>query len=231
MGTAGMKRSLDPRTKLFLTMLFTIVVVLEEKPLILSGALVFILVLTLAMGLRGEWQRTLKMTLPMAGIVLAISWLAFGWQVALLVVVRLLCVVTAFFIFFQTTLPEDLGNALVKMGVPYAFAFILTTAMEFVPVIQRKLRSVIDAQRSRGIPVELSLKGLRHYPALLVPLLVSSFTLADELALAMESRGFGRPGRSFYREYKLGRWDYAALLGGIAVLLIWLWGSGRGPFS
>ncbi|HDN79497.1 MAG TPA: energy-coupling factor transporter transmembrane protein EcfT [Chloroflexi bacterium] len=211
---------MDPRTKLFLVAVYTIIVVLEKQLSVLAVALVLAFSMIWLRKLTRQWLRTLKMTGPMLAIALLISLVSFGPQITLQVGMRLLCVVSAFFIFFQTTLPEDLAGALVKMGVPYVFAFILTTAMEFVPVIQRKVRNVIDAQRSRGIPVEFSLRGLRYYPALLVPIMVSSFSLADELAMAMESRGFGRPGRTFYREYAFKWVDYLAIGMGLAILLV-----------
>jgi len=213
--------SLDPRTKLLLVAIYTVIVVLEKTPAVLGGALGVVLALLAGTGQFRRWLRTLKITGPMMAVALIIAFVAFGWQITLLVGLRLLCVVGAFFLLFQTTPPEDVAGALVKMGVPYTFAFILTTAMEFVPVIQRKVGNVIDAQRSRGIPVELNWRGLRYYPALLVPIMVSSFTLADELAMTMESRGFGRPGRTFYREYAFGWADYIAMALGLAILALW----------
>jgi len=124
---------------------------------------------------------------------------------------KLLTLTTAFFAFFAITLPEDLSNALVKMGLPYSVGFILSTAMRFVPVIGRKARSVLDAQRARGIPLEPGWKALRHYPAFFSPLLIQSFGLAEELGEAMEARGFGRPGRSFYRECRLKARDWMVM--------------------
>ncbi len=90
--------------------------------------------------------------------------------------------------------------------------------MAFVPVLSRRAQEVMDAQRARGIPLSPGLRGLRHYPALLLPLLVQAFTLADQLAEAMEARGFGRPGRTFLREYRMGVRDWVSAL--LAVLLL-----------
>jgi energy-coupling factor transport system permease protein len=130
-----------------------------------------------------------------------------------------LALTSAFFLFFRTTTPEDLGNSLVHLGLPYAFAFVLSTSVQFVPVISRKAQHIFDAQRSRGISLEPGLPALRHYPALMGPLLIQAFQLADELAEAMESRGFGSPHRTFADEYRL-RWPDYVLLSLSAVLLI-----------
>ena len=139
---------------------------------------------------------------------------------------RLLGLASTFFLFFRTTPPEELGNALVHSGLPYEVAFVMSVGMLFVPVLARKARHVVDAQRSRGIPLEPGLRALRHYPALMGPVLVQAFQLADELAEAMEARGFGRPGRTFAREYRLRAIDGLVILAGVAALgtLIWFRG-------
>ena len=87
---------------------------------------------------------------------------------------KLLGLTTTFFVFFETTAPEDLGNSLVRAGLPFAAAFVFAAALQFVPVIGRKARTVIDAQRSRGIGLEAGWAALRHWPAFLAPLLIQS---------------------------------------------------------
>ena len=113
---------------------------------------------------------------------------------------------------------EDLGEALTRLGVPHQFAFILTSAFQFTPVLQRALADVRDAQRSRGIRLEGDWASLPNYPALLVPLMIHAFTLADDLAEALESRGYSRPHRTPLSVYRLGLVDYASL--GLAVALV-----------
>lgn len=209
---------LDPRTKLFLAVVYTAFLIKAGSILWLLAGLIPLAALALVLGLGRVWLRHLRLVLVMTAIVVAISWLSFDLTVASMAGLRLVAIVSTFFLFFQMTLPEDLGNALVKMGVPYAFAFILTSSMQFVPVISRKLRNIMDAQRSRGIRLERDLASLRNYPALLVPLLIQSFKLSDELAEAMESRGFGRPGRTFVREYRLRAVDWGVMLGALVAL-------------
>ncbi len=212
---------MDPRTKLILALAFSVIAIIEERLPVLAILALLPLLVAIKLGLARAWIRSLKLLAPMVLIASLITLAAFGFKVALAVSIRLLALSSAFFLFFRTTLPEDLAGALVKMGVPYVFAFILTTSMEFIPVIQKKLMGIMDAQRSRGIPLELGWRALRHYPALFIPVMVSSFSLADELAMAMESRGFGRKGRSFYKEYKFSPKDWIAfsLMG--ACFLLW----------
>ena len=157
----------------------------------------------------------------MAASWFVISFLSADLTTALWASVRLLALTSTFFLFFRTTPPEELGNALVRSGLPYEVAFVMSVGMLFVPVLARKAQHVVDAQRSRGIPLEPGLRALRHYPALMGPVLVQAFQLADELAEAMEARGFGRPGRTFAREYRhAGRGLAGVLLGGMALLIL-----------
>jgi energy-coupling factor transport system permease protein len=184
-------------------------------------SLVLLAVLLAGQGLAYLRWLLLAGTMTVAWFV--ISLLAFDLLTAAWTSLRLLALTSVFFLFFRTTPPEDLGNALVKSGLPYEVAFVMSISLQFVPVLGRKAQHVIDAQRSRGIPLEPGLRALRHYPALMAPLLVQSFQLADELAEAMEARGFGRPGRTFARAYRMRAGDWLALLGGAALLGVFIW--------
>lgn len=201
----------DPRTKLFLAMLCAVLVTAAGHMAVLAAEWsVLLIFIGWIRGLR-EYARWLRMVVPMALFFGAVTAWSAGSHAGLFAGLKLLTLATAFFAFFAVTLPEDLGNALVKMGMPYSAGFVMSTAMRFVPVIGRKARSVVEAQRARGIPLEPGWKALRHYPAFLSPLLIQSFGLAEELAEAMEARGFGRPGRTFYKAYRLKPRDWVVM--------------------
>jgi len=91
--------------------------------------------------------------------------------------------------------------------------------MRYVPLIRQKIRNIIDAQSSRGIDLRPRLKNVGNFLALLMPLLAQSFVLSDELALAMESRGFGRKGRSLRRQFNLTLWECALMIGALLLLV------------
>jgi len=167
-----------------------------------------------------EWAYSFRYFWPMLGLVFVIAFFSFNLQVALLLAIRLFNLLTVSFVFFRTVSPEEIGATLNKIGVPYAFAFILTTAMRYVPLIRLKIRHIIDAQSSRGIDLRPRLKNVGNFMALLMPLLAQSFLLSDELALAMESRGFGRKGRSSRRQYDLTFWDYSLMAGALLLLVL-----------
>lgn len=209
---------LDPRTKLALAVVYAAVVVSSGAALWLLAELGLVVLLILVAGEGRAYLRWLGAVAAMGGAWFAIAWWAFGPEAAALAGLRLAALLSISFLFFRTTAPEDLGNALVQAGLPYELAFVLSAALQFVPVIGRKAHNIIDAQRARGMPLEPGLAALRHYPALFTPLLIQAFQLADELAEAMDARGFGRPGRTFLREYRLRARDWLVLAGGLALL-------------
>lgn len=213
----------DPRAALCLTISFAILLLLTKSNAELALECGLIGLLAFALGLARLWLNLLRVLIPMVLFFVVVMFLSFDLATALGGILRLIAMTTAFFVFFNTIAPEDLGNALVKMGIPYVFAFILTTAMQFVPVLSRKMQDIMDAQRARGIRLERDWASIRNYPALFAPLLIESFTLADQLAEAMEARGFGAPRRTFAREYTFRAPDYAIVLVGVfLVVLGWL---------
>ncbi len=183
--------------------------------LVISLGTLFVIILLLRLG--SAWLGLLKGLGIAAFTFFVIAGLAFDLDTAILAALRLLTLGTAFFLFFQTTSPETLSNAFIKMGLPYPFVFVLSASMQFIQVLARRVISIRDAQRARGIPVEGGLSGLRYFPALAGPLLVQAFQLADELAEAMEARGFGAPGRRFRFEPHLRVLDWVVMIVSIAV--------------
>ena len=69
-----------------------------------------------------------------------------------------------------------------------------------------------------------------HFVALLMPLLVQSFVLAEQLAMAMESRGFARGRRTFRREYRISLGEYGMMGVTLGLLVAYgVWGRGFSP--
>jgi energy-coupling factor transport system permease protein len=211
---------LDPRTKLITAFFFTILVVASRRLSWLLpewGALVAFVII---IGKGTAYLRWLRLSLPMALFFGAVTWWTADLKTGLMAALALLILISTFFVFFSTTAPEDLGNSLVKIGLPYPVAFVFSTSLQFVPMIGRKAKNVLDAQRSRGIPLDPGWAALRHYPAFLGPLLIQAFQLAEELAAAMETRGFGRPGRTFYRDYHMGPADWLTVAVSLLLLAV-----------
>ncbi len=214
---------LDPRSKLALGLMAIVAVLIAREPKTLLWESVVLLFTIPLLRLTRAWMKSLRFVLPMVTLVFAIAVLSFDTRVASVLSIRLVNLLAVSFIFFRALSPEELGGALRKLGVPYGFAFILTTAVRYVPLIGQKIRHIMDAQHSRGIDLRPRLKNVPNYMALLMPLLAQSFVLADELAMAMESRGFGRKGRSSRVQYRLAFWEYGLMLASLILLLCFAW--------
>lgn len=117
---------------------------------------------------------------------------------------------------------EDLLSPLKKLRFPsHEVAMMMTIALRFIPTLDEEAQKIMRAQAARG--AEFSEGGLirrvRAIIPILVPLTVGAFRRADELADAMESRGYrGGEGRTRYRELRLRARDGLAL-GFVAVVI------------
>lgn len=211
--------TLDPRTKLALSVFYVILVVFSYELLPLVFEYLLILFLILIAGKTKEYLSWFKLVAPMTIFFGAVVWWSSDVKSALIAGFKLVNIASVFFVFFTSTSSEDLGNALVKAGMPYPVAFVMSVSLQFVPVMTRKAGNVLDAQRSRGIPIGPGWKALRHYRAFLTPVLIQSIRLAEELAEAMEARGFGRTGRTFLNNYDMNAKDWLAIACGFIVLV------------
>ncbi len=113
-----------------------------------------------------------------------------------------------------TDATEKLLSPLKKIGVPaHELAMMMTIAIRFVPTLLEETDKIIKAQKSRGLDFESGgfVSRLRAMVPILVPLFLSSFRRADELALAMEARCYrGGEGRTHMKELHLTTLDAGA---------------------
>ena len=100
-------------------------------------------------------------------------------------------------------------------------SMIMSMALRFIPTLIEETDKIMSAQKARGADFEtgkLTQRAKALLP-LLVPLFVSSFRRADELAVAMESRCYhGGEGRTRMKQLRMHRRDWLALLLGALVL-------------
>lgn len=110
---------------------------------------------------------------------------------------------------------EALLSPLRRVGVPvHELAMMMTIALRFVPTLLEELDRIMKAQKARGVDFERGniMQRLRAIVPVLVPLFLSAFRRADELALAMEARCYrGGEGRTQMKELRTGRLDYVAI--------------------
>jgi energy-coupling factor transport system permease protein len=125
-------------------------------------------------------------------------------------------------IFLSTTRNEELTNGLIRMGVPYAVAFALSTALRLVPTFAGAGATIIQAQVSRGLDLETGsiFKRMGKFIPQAVPLFIYAIHHTNTLAMALDSKGFDpQAKRTFYYEPRMKRNDYV-VIGFFALLLM-----------
>ena len=96
----------------------------------------------------------------------------------------------------STVHPKVFATALIQRGVSHKLAYAYLAGAELLPEMKLRGTQILDAQQSRGFDTRGSLpRRFRTLFALLKPLLVSSLIGVEMRTLALESRGFSRPGR------------------------------------
>lgn len=150
-----------------------------------------------------------------------------GIDTAAKMALRLVLLVTGASLLTFTTTPisltdgiESLMKPLNKISVPvHEIAMMMTIALRFIPTLLEETNKIIKAQSSRGADFDTGnlVQKAKSFIPVLVPLFVSAFRRADELAIAMEARCYkGGEGRTRMKQLKLGKVDFQIT----AILLI-----------
>jgi energy-coupling factor transport system permease protein len=121
---------------------------------------------------------------------------------------------------------ERLSRPLKRLGVPtHEMSLMLTLALRFIPTLLEEAQRIRNAQLSRGARFTGSLRHrIRGLLPLMVPLFVSAFRRADELALAMDARCYGGgEGRTVYTRLHLAAADWGVMAGSFIVMVLCIW--------
>ena len=154
-----------------------------------------------------------------------------GIQNALFMVVRIMLLVMGTFLMTYTTSPirltdglESLLGPLKRLRVPvHELAMMMAIALRFIPTLIEETDKIMSAQKARGADFESGniFQKAKALVPILVPLFISAFRRADELATAMECRCYhGGEGRTKLHVLKYQRRDYVALAGGAVILAL-----------
>lgn len=146
-----------------------------------------------------------------------------GIFAAIFMVFRIMMLIAGTFLLTYTTSPilltdglEALLNPLKKIKVPvHELAMMMSIALRFIPTLIEETDKIMSAQRARGADFETGslIQRAKALIPLLVPLFISSFRRADELAVAMECRCYrGGEGRTRLRQLKYRNIDRVALV-------------------
>jgi energy-coupling factor transport system permease protein len=156
-----------------------------------------------------------------------------GWPItweggarALQMILRIVLLIAGTFLLTYTTSPmaltdgmERLLDPLKKIGLPvHEITMMMSMALRFIPTLIAETDKIMSAQKARGADFETGglVRRAKALLPILVPLFVSAFRRADELAVAMESRCYhGGEGRTRMKQLRFCTRDIIALILGL----------------
>ena len=150
-----------------------------------------------------------------------------GLRTTGVMIARIICLICGSSLLTYTTSPitltdaiEQLLSPLKKLHMPvHELAMMMTIALRFIPTLIEETDKIMSAQKARGADLESGGLVQRAKALILIPLFVSAFRRAEELALAMECRCYqGGEGRTKLKTLRSGGRDYVAL--SISVLFL-----------
>ncbi len=239
---------LDPRTKLILSFFFIILVFIANHWLSYVLLVLFTLLTVTLTGI--PMRVFLRGIRPMIWLILftvifqvlfstggtvyfqwgPLAITSSGIVNGILIFTRLVLIIMMSTVLTLTTSPleltdgiEHLLRPLSRFGFPsHEIALMMSIALRYVPTLMDETQKIMNAQKSRGVEFDQGsfIDRVKAFVPILVPLFVSAFNRADEMANAMEARGYrGGEGRTKYRQLAYHRIDLIALLSMIVLAI------------
>lgn len=231
---------MDPRMKIVLTMFLIVLIFLCKN--VVSLFLVVLCTFMLVLVSKIRLKTVLKSIKPLTVIIIITSLLNLfygtgeplvefwrlkitlnGIETAVFMAVRIITLVVISSLLTYTTSPTELTDSIERLLKPlkylkvdvHSIAMTMTIALRFIPTLIEEIQKIMAAQKSRGADMERG--GLIHRAKalipVLIPLFVSAFRRANELAYAMECRCYrGGDGRTKMKVMKMTARDYIAFV-------------------
>lgn len=238
---------LDPRIKILLTALYIAMLFMPKGFVGLSVGIVYLILAFIVSGIPISMMiKSIKPIVPIiiftgllnllfidGGDVLVHWWIITitteGIKTMVFMAVRVIFLICGTSLLTYTTSPITLTDAierilspLQKIKIPaHEIAMMMTIALRFIPTLIEETDKIMAAQKARGADLESGsfLQRAKALVPILIPLFVSAFRRAEELALAMECRCYhGGEGRTRMKQLKTSYRDYVS----IAITLVFM---------
>ena len=215
---------LDPRMKILLTVGYIIMLFSVSNPLGLCVGILFLVFVYAISGIPPRMiTKSLKPVIPIIIFTTVLNmffvkgdplfdWWIFhisrqGLLTAVVMTIRIICLIAGTSLLTYTTSPITLTDGLERLMKPlkkvhfpvHELSMMMTIALRFIPTLIEETDKIMNAQKARGADLESGgiMQRAKALVPILIPLFVSAFRRADELALAMECRCYrGDVGRT-----------------------------------
>ena len=220
--------TMDPRVKLLLTIAYIVMLFVGSNPAGLVISIVFLTVLYLVAKIPLKIVgKSIKPILPII-LFTAVLNLFFMTGTSEPLVSWWICLIAGTSLLTYTTSPivltdaiEQLLHPLAKLHLPvHELAMMMTIALRFIPTLIEETDKIMNAQKARGAQLDSGnlRQRVKALIPVLIPLFISAFRRADELAMAMECRCYhGGEGRTRLKQLHMHRSDI--LIAVVAVLV------------
>ena len=239
---------LDPRTKLISVVLFMTSLLVSLDPVVLAVFLVLSLLMVFYSGLSLKllfrnlrpflWLFALTLFIhifwtkgqPLVTLAGKLVITREGIQLGFIYMLRLVLLILFAAVLTITTSPIELTDALDEILSPlkrlklpvHEIVLMLTLSLRFIPTLLQEAQRIRNAQISRGASFEGSIKKkVQSIIPIILPLFISAFRRADELALAMDARCYsGGEGRTCYQRLAFSGKDFTVMLFSVCILIL-----------
>ena len=238
---------LDPRFKIVITVLYIVMLFAGGTYIALAmGAVYTVMAIALSKIKPKMFIKSIKPIMPFLVITAVINLLLISsgdvvWQwkflkitdaginTSVFMIIRIVLLIAGTSLLTYTTSPITLTDAIERLLSPlkklkfpvHELAMMMSIALRFIPTLIEETDKIMSAQKARGAEIDSGsfITRARNLVSILVPLFISAFRRADELATAMECRCYnGGAGRTRLRQLKSSARDYIALFITIAFL-------------
>lgn len=236
---------LDPRFKIVITLIFIIMLFTGDSLLcLLIGAVFTLMSIILSKIPPKMFVKSIKPLLPFLLItaLLNLFFVSSGevyWQwkflkltsegvnISIFMIIRIVLLIAGSSLLTYTTSPITLTDAIERLLSPlkklkfpvHELSMMMSIALRFIPTLIEETDKIISAQKARGAELDSGslMTRVKNMVSIMIPLFISAFRRADELATAMECRCYnGGDGRTRLRQMRSAARDYIAI--GAAVL-------------
>lgn len=231
---------LDPRFKIIITFIYILMLFTGSNILCLTvGAVYTVMAILLSRIPFKMFVKSVKPLLPFLIITALLNLFLvdsgdtyFHWKflkiteegvnISVFMIIRIVLLIMGSSLLTYTTSPITLTDAIERLLSPlkklkfpvHELAMMMSIALRFIPTLIEETDKIMSAQKARGAEIDSGsfMTRARNMISILVPLFISSFRRADELATAMECRCYnGGEGRTRLRQLKSSARDYIAL--------------------
>ena len=238
---------LDPRFKIIITFIFIIMLFTGDSMICLAIGAVYALMAVLLSKIKFKmFVKSIKPIMPFLLITALLNIIFvnsgtvyFHWKflkitsgginVSIIMIIRIVILIAGSSLLTYTTSPITLTDAVERLLSPlkkfkfpvHELAMMMSIALRFIPTLIEETEKIISAQKARGAEFDTGsiINRAKNLVSILIPLFISSFRRADELATAMECRCYcGGEGRTRLSQLKSAPRDYISL----AVTVIFL---------